>query len=92
MINASEEGKQQWDNGEPVTYTSWMSPQEAAKIAKSAPDNDVNPNYIVLVGMAGKWQVASPDNPLGRMTQRAILEKENFIIGAPVPEGDVEKP
>ena len=92
LISGSEDGKQQWDNGEPVTYTSWMSPQEAAKITKPAPDSDANPNYIVLVGMSGKWQVARPGNPLIRMTERAILEKENFIIGAPAPEGDVEKP
>lgn len=92
LISGSEDGKQQWDNGEPVTYTSWMSPQEAAKITKPAPDSDANPNYIVLVGMSGKWQVARPGNPLIRMTERAILEKENFIIGTPAPEGDVEKP
>ena len=89
LINNSEAGKQQWDNGEPVTYTSWMSPQEAAKITKSAQDSEVNPNYIALVGVTGKWQVVRPGNPLIRMTERAILEKENFIIDA--PEGDVEK-
>ena len=92
LINGSEAGKQQWDTGEPVTYTSWMSPQEAAKLTKPAPDSDANPNYIVLIGMSGKWQVARPGNPLISMTERAILEKENFIIGAPAPEGDVEKP
>ena len=91
LINSSEEGKQQWDNGEPVTYTNWMSPQEAAKITKTAQDSDANPNYIVLVGMTGKWQVARPGSPLIGMTERAILEKENFIIGAPAPEGDIEK-
>ena len=91
LISGSEEGKQQWDNGEPVTYTSWMSPQEATKITTSAEDGDAKPNYIVLVGMAGKWQVVHPGNPLIRMTERAILEKENLIIGAPEPETDVEK-
>ena len=91
LINNSEEGKQQWDNGEPVTYTSWMSPQEAAEITKSTQDGSTKPNYIILVGMSGKWQVARPANPLIRMTARAILEKENLIIGAPEPENDVEK-
>ena len=91
LTAGSKEGKQQWDNGEPITYTNWISPQEAAEITKSVQGNDANPNYVVLVGMTGKWQVARPDSPLIRMTERAILEKENFIIGAPVPEGDVEK-
>ena len=91
LISSSEEGKQQWDNGEPITYTNWMSPQEAAGITKSSQDGSAKPNYIVLVGMTGKWQVARSGNPLIRMTKRAILEKENFIIGAPAPEGDVEK-
>lgn len=91
LISGSEEGKQQWDNGESVTFTNWMSPAEAAKITKPAQDSKANPNYIVLVGMAGKWQVVHPGNPLIRMTERAILEKENFIIGAPALENDVEK-
>ena len=85
LINDSEEGKQQWDNGEPVTYTNWHSPKERAQAS------DENPNYIVLVGMTGTWQIARLCNPLMRMTERAILEKENLIIGAPDPTGDVKK-
>ena len=91
LTAGSKEGKQQWDNGEPVTYTNWISPKEAAEVAKSDQDGDVNPNYVVLVGVTGKWQVARPGDPLIRLTERAILEKENFIIGAPVPEGAIEK-
>ena len=91
LINSSEEGKQQWDNGESVPYTNWMSPQEETEITKSDQDGDANKNYIVLVGMSGKWQIARPGNPLIRMTERAILEKENLIIGAPEPAADGEK-
>ena len=91
LTAGSKEGKQQWDNGEPVTYTNWNSPKEAAEITKSIQGSDANPNYVVLVGMTGKWQVARPGSPLGRITERAILEKENFIIGAPALEDDIEK-
>ena len=87
----SKEGKQQWDNGEPVTYTNWNSPKEAAEITKSAQDSNANPNYVVLVGVTGKWQAARPGSPLIRITERAILEKENFIIGASEVEDDTEK-
>ena len=87
-----KEGPQHWDNGEPVTYTNWVSPKQAAARTKSDQDGDTTPNYAVLVGMTGKWQMARLRSPLARMTERAILEKENLIIGAPEPEGDVEKP
>ncbi|MXZ00789.1 hypothetical protein F4Y93_09145 [Candidatus Poribacteria bacterium] len=93
LVGGSEGEKQQWDNGEPVTYTNWISAQVAADISKSDQGSDANTkNYVVLVGTTGKWQVARPGSPLARMTERAILEKENFIIGAPEPESDVEKP
>ena len=91
LTAGSKEGQQQWNNGEPVTYTNWNSPKDAAEVAKSAQDSDVNKNYVVLVGLTGKWQVAGPGSALRRITERAILEKENFIIGAPEVEDETEK-
>ena len=92
LTDDGKEGPQHWDNGEPVTYTNWGSSKRPAERTESDQDSDTKPNYTILVGMTGKWQVARLGSPLARMTERAILEKETLIIGAPEPEGDVEKP
>ena len=44
---------------------------------------DASQNYTVLVASTGKWQVVRQGNPLVRLTERAILEKENLVIGGP---------
>ena len=91
LTDSRKDGKQQWDNGEPVTYSNWTSPSNTAESAESAQDGENSQNYIVLVGMTGKWQVAHPGGPIIRTTERAILEKANLIIGAPELEDDTEK-
>ena len=58
---------------------------------QAAQDSKANPHYIVLVGMTEKWQMVPRGNPLTRMTEKAILEKENLIIGAPEGADDTEK-
>ena len=90
MIDA-EETEQQWDNGEPITYTNWNSPKEAAEDTKSDQTEDVRQKYTVLVGLTEKWQLTRHGSPLARLTERAILEKESLIIGAPEPNSDTEK-
>ena len=88
----AKETEQQWDNGEPITYTNWNSPKEVPESAKSPQTEDVGQRYTVLVGLTEKWQITRQGSSLARLTERAILEKENLIIGAPEPNGDTEKP
>lgn len=87
----AKETAQQWDNGEPITYTNWNSPKEAVESSKSAQTEDVDQRYTVLVGLTEKWQIARQGSSLARLTERAILEKENLIIGAPKSNSDTEK-
>lgn len=87
----ANETEQQWDNGEPITYTNWNSPKETAESTESAQTEDVRQRYAVLVSLTEKWQLTRHGSPLTRLTERAILEKENLIIGAPEPNKDTEK-
>ena len=87
----ANETAQQWDNGESITYTNWNSPKEIPESAKSPQTEDVGQRYTVLVGLTEKWQITRQGSPVARLTERAILEKENLIIGAPESNGDTEK-
>ena len=72
-----------WDNGEPLTYTNWGSPQKIVESEKSTENRDANQNYTVFVGKTGKWQMVRQGSPVASLIEKAILEKENFIAGAP---------
>ena len=63
----------------------------AAESPKSPQAEDVRQRYTVLVGLTEKWQITRHGSPLARLTERAILEKENLIIGAPESNSDTEK-
>ena len=91
LTDASKEENPHWDNGEPVTYTNWSQPEKTAGDEGSGQDGEANPNYTVLIGLIGKWQEVRQGNPLARLTERAILEKERFTVGAPELDGDIEK-
>ena len=91
LTDGIKEGKLQWDNGESITYTNWNSSKETTESTESTQTGDANQNYIVLVGLTEKWQVARQGSPLIGMTERAILEKENFIIGTPDPKANSQK-
>ena len=80
-----------WDNGEPVTYTNWSLSEKTPSSEGTGQDGEANQNYTVLIGLTGKWKGARQGNPLARLTERAILEKERFTVEVPESDGDVEE-
>lgn len=91
LTDASKIESPHWDNGEPVTYTNWSQPEKTAGGEEVGQDDEANQNYTVLIGLTGKWQETRRGDPLARLTQRAILEKEHFTVGAPESGSDVEE-
>ena len=83
LTDASKAENPHWDNGEPVTYTNWSQPEKTAGGGGASQVDEANQNYTVLIGLTGKWQETRRGNPLARLTQRAILEKEHFTVGTP---------
>ena len=83
LTDASKIESLHWDNGEPVTYTNWSQSEKTAGGEEVGQADEANQNYTVLIGLTGKWQETRQGNPLARLTQRAILEKERFTVGAP---------
>ena len=91
LTDASKAENPHWDNGEPVTYTNWSSSEQTPSSEETGQAGDANQNYTVLIGLTGKWQETRQGNPLARLTERAILEKERFTVEAPESDGDVEE-
>ena len=83
LTDKTKEGELHWDNGEPVTYTNWSSPQKVVEDAAQSQNGDANQHYTVLIGRTGKWQMVRQGSPVAGLIEKAILEKENFIAGAP---------
>ena len=81
-IGLADEAKQDalhWDNGEPVTYTNWDSPQKVVGSDTSTEHSDGIQYYTVFVGTTGKWKLVAQASLVSRYIDKAILEKENFI-------------
>ena len=91
LTDVSKVENPHWDNGEPVTYTNWSQPEKTAGGEGAGQTDHADQNYTVLIGLTGKWQETRQGNSLARLTERAILEKAHFTVGAPESNGDIEK-
>ena len=80
-----------WDNGDPITYTNWDTQKLlAAPKNDGEQDENISKTYTALIGVTGKWQQVSDDNPVANITNKAILEKKDLVIGAPTPDDETE--
>lgn len=81
LTDKTKEGNLYWDNGEPLTYTNWGSPQKIIEGAAHSQNGNANQHYTVLIGRTGKWQMVRQGSSVAVLIEKAILEKENFIAG-----------
>ena len=81
LTDKTKEGNLYWDNGEPLTYTNWGSPQKIVEDTVHSQNDDANQHYTVLIGRTGKWQMVRQGSSVAGLIEKAILEKENFIAG-----------
>ena len=82
LTDVEKEGEWQWDSGEPVTYTNWVT-------HPSFPDRlpDAEKDYVVVTFRQGGWQSAGPESPLWRMARQAIIEKDGLVSTmSPIPK------
>ncbi len=93
-IGYTDDGKEnavKWDNGDPFTYTNWDT-DKLISDPDTSPDTVVIPSkrHAVLIGVTGKWQRIRAHSPVASITEKAILEKKDLIIGAPQPDTNLE--
>ena len=92
LSDETKEGKPHWDNGEPVTYTNWGSPQKLIDADDSTKNRGESKYYTVFVGRTGKWQMVRQGGFVAGLIKKAILEKEHFILGTSEPTGTRQTP
>ncbi|MYF54281.1 hypothetical protein F4225_00585, partial [Candidatus Poribacteria bacterium] len=79
----------EWDDGDPLTYTNWDDNNLISVNDKDTKKNEQT-KYTVLIGVTGKWQRTRSDGHLVNITEKAILEKVDLMIGAPEPDENSE--
>ena len=71
-----------WDNGDALTYTNWDTQNLlAAQNNAAESDESSSQTFTVLIGVTGKWQQVSEDNPVANITNKAILERKILSLG-----------
>ncbi|RKU31266.1 hypothetical protein C6497_01900 [Candidatus Poribacteria bacterium] len=65
-------GEKTWDNGEPLTYSNWISEPE-----QNEKESDIK-YHTILIGKSRQWDVGIPDSPITKITEYTILEKEIY--------------
>ena len=63
-----------WSNGQPLTYTNWTSQQPDYK------PNQKRDSNIAMTFSSKKWTTIDVDNPIYKMVQYAIIEKEDVRL------------
>ena len=86
LTDVEKEGEWQWDSGEPVTYTNWLT-------QPIAPDTlpDAEKDYVVMTFRDGEWQSVGPESHFWRTTREAIIEKDGLVSTAPAIEASDEE-
>ena len=74
LTDVEKEGEWQWDSGEPVTYTNWVT-------REIFPDRlaDTEKDYAVFTFRDGEWQPIGPGSHFWRTTREALLEKDGLV-------------
>ena len=78
LTDVEEEGKWQWDGGEPVTYTNWATFEE---IPDKLPDTQKD--YVILSNWYGTWQTTGPLSPSWNSVRHAVIEKDGVLSTIP---------
>ncbi len=80
LSDVEKEGAWQWDNGEPLTYTNWVShePDEQGTIGEG--------DYAIMDSSSKRWLDIGAESPFWKTVQYAILEKESVHHETPKTE------
>ena len=84
LNDLEEEGKWQWDGGEPATYIPW----EPNEIYPEQTLSDAEKDYVVM-NFKGAWQATGPESTVWIMTRQAILENDG-LLSTIQPQQNVE--